>query len=900
MAEEQIRTPPSETEADHNPPLSLDNGDAPIVNSDGDTNEDSPGTDSPDGPLSPQAGTMTSLQRKLKSVEDLLQCPVCLDKYVEPKSLTCLHALCRKCIESMVEAERSKVGRTSGGHGDIMVTCPTCRQRSSIPGSDPRNLQDNFMVKNMLEALTCQDDDVAFESTLRPIASALPDLNTFSSSSGSLFVPLGQSTDKLLRFGRIDCGNCGDEKDVVDVCRDCNVRLCRLCSAVHRKQLVSRSHTVVALESLSLRDQRALCVRIPHCAIHANELQQFYCNTCEAMICRECALFEHRPHDYITVEKYAEEERPVLLSCIKKVQALSAHLPAHIEQVQRRAQILLEDSVSVKVQAVQHIEKHIAALQERKHLLLREALRQHENRMLGYQQEEEALMGHQAMAKELMMIYEEIDVTQSPWDQLALTAQFNQCIDGSEKMLRQCTTTHKTDLDSAELTFDDSMASDLALRWESGAIVGRGAGISKQDASRYVVHAPDVSHTSWTTKVYIVDTVPSNCGASLASLTMPGDTGDLFSATLTIQGRDVEEVPVIDQHNGTFLVQVNINEPCWAQIHVFCNGQEVRASPAVISILSVGHTLKMFGTRGDGDCQFRSPYDISVSDINNHLYVADTGNHRVVEMTENGVLVQTINYTGLDGRAMKPTAITVTQDGKVVVADYNHKSLLVFDSGKLLKVVQPPDTQERRSRGRESSSRVTRPLECYGLAVDSLGQVLATDYVERSILIFSSELDFQSTFNCSCQLSLDDSAASKEKPNPRGPLGIHVGLAGEQYDQYFVADFGFYRLTVLEPNGEVARLIGSRLTKESSDEEAIEEGLKRPWGIWAESKSGDLLVSDHTSNSLFVFSGSGNLTNKFPLPDDMAPRMNGPVGMAADKFGRVWVAEREAHRVRLL
>ena len=607
------------------------------------------------------------------------------------------------------------------------------------------------------------------------------------------------------------------------------------------------------------------------------------------MICRNCGLYDHRLHDFIPVGKYAEEEREILQDRVTKLEALAPRLPTSLAYVQQCIQTLQDDSVAVRTKAAEYIDKHIAALLERKRALLREVLKQVNNRLLGYQNEEQTLQDQHAFASELLSLYKKVNVMNSPWDQFALTEELTNCIAQTEALLESCTAQEDNHSPTAELDFDSSTSSELALRWESGAVVGRGSGKLKTEASRYVLDAPDTSHTSWTTKVYIVDTKPADCGARFS----PDSSHETnFTATVEMDGQEDETVPVQDHQDGTYTIQLNVANPGQLKVRVLCNGQEIRASPATITVWKLGHTLRLFGTRGNENCQFKDPYDLTVAGHNNHLYVCDTGNHRVLELTENGDHVQTIKYTGPDGKAMKPTAAVVTPDGKLIVADYNHKSLVVFDAGEFVKAVQPPDAKGRRSRDREAGSRVTRPLECYGLAVNSDGQILATDYVERSLLLFSADVEYQSSISCRCQLSGD--ADAPQPTSPKGPLGVH---ADENSGQHILADFGYYRITVLDQAGKVANLHGSRL---DVDRDTDSYPLKRPWGLWHDEQTDEILVSDHTSNSLQVFSSTGTLKSKFPLPDDKAPRLNGPVGMAADKFGRVWVAEREANRVRLL
>ena len=45
--------------------------------------------------------TEQSSSAALKELDEQLRCSVCLDLYTKPKTLTCLHSFCLKCIEQL-------------------------------------------------------------------------------------------------------------------------------------------------------------------------------------------------------------------------------------------------------------------------------------------------------------------------------------------------------------------------------------------------------------------------------------------------------------------------------------------------------------------------------------------------------------------------------------------------------------------------------------------------------------------------------------------------------------------------------------------------------------------------------------------------------------------------------
>lgn len=59
-----------------------------------------------------------------KKLAKHLECPICLEKFAEPKVLSCQHSYCKKCLKRLVRLERE----------DYEVTCPECRKSTKVRG----------------------------------------------------------------------------------------------------------------------------------------------------------------------------------------------------------------------------------------------------------------------------------------------------------------------------------------------------------------------------------------------------------------------------------------------------------------------------------------------------------------------------------------------------------------------------------------------------------------------------------------------------------------------------------------------------------------------------------------------------------------------------------------------
>ena len=190
----------------------------------------------------------------LEQLNEQLLCPVCLEKYSQPKLLECHHTFCTKCLLRILNNCES-----------LCITCPTCRDETKVPDNDIEKLPTNFFVNNMLAYLEMDAEQLERMRTERK------------------------------------CEACEDQEfsDIAtSKCVDCSKVLCGACVADHKRARTTLDHRVVALLGMDPECDKQQLDRysISFCKTHTRNVIKYYCMTCDTTVCRVCTILDHREH----------------------------------------------------------------------------------------------------------------------------------------------------------------------------------------------------------------------------------------------------------------------------------------------------------------------------------------------------------------------------------------------------------------------------------------------------------------------------------------------------------------------------------------------------------------------------------------------------------------------------
>ncbi len=290
-----------------------------------------------------------------------------------------------------------------------------------------------------------------------------------------------------------------------------------------------------------------------------------------------------------------------------------------------------------------------------------------------------------------------------------------------------------------------------------------------------------------------------------------------------------------------------------------------RADPARFAAIRVGictldeDYLGEFGRGGNGDGQFVWPVALAF-DSQDRVYVTDEQNQRVSVFDSEGNFLHKWGAPGQgDGEFNGPAGVAVSPDGSVYVVDQHNSRVQKFaEDGSFLV-----------AWGSYGSGEGQFNLP-WGAATDSEGNVYVADWRNDRIQKFTADGGFLAAFG---------SSGTGEGQFQR-PTQVAVDAEGYIY----VADWGNERVQILDANGTFQVLLRGEATVSKWAQEYFDSNPEEK----AERDRSNLLppLPDH-------------LGTPYHISSQTEPYFWGPVAVALDRVGHLYVAETNRHRFQV-
>ena len=209
---------------------------------------------------------------QIKKVTGHLTCPICYELYKKPKYLPCYHSYCEECLVKLVVQSN--------------ITCPECRKTSGVPSGGVKQLPNNFFINRLL-------DEIALKRKVE-----------------------GEEEAK--------CNLCVRGDTVEVLCLDCSSFLCTRCVDNHKYSRDWQNHNLMPLNELRTRkEELAIKPKAKYAMCQKHELElNFYCETCDQLVCQYCIMKDHFKHDHDTVKEMAAKHRKELDKIMEPVEKM--------------------------------------------------------------------------------------------------------------------------------------------------------------------------------------------------------------------------------------------------------------------------------------------------------------------------------------------------------------------------------------------------------------------------------------------------------------------------------------------------------------------------------------------------------------------------------------------------
>ncbi|KAG7161337.1 E3 ubiquitin-protein ligase TRIM71-like [Homarus americanus] len=799
-----------------------------------------------------------------------VMCPLCLGGLEEARVLPCLHAICGPCLDSLL------VGAT--------LACPTCHTELNL--DQPLDaLNPQLFLPSLLEMVTTDDDITNPPPPTSMVSPSAPHVN-----NREQLPPLPILHKELSGNNRNPlylCASCDDGQAATSRCRDCNEALCDSCVRAHQRVRLTKDHFIVrmanedvssgngngsgsvrshfsednCLTPLSLSSpppaipsHSSPLPSVVYCSLHDGEVVRLYCELCNAAICRECTLRDHRGHAFTYLQNAAESSRAVTMKLLTDARTGIRAIEDSIGVTKR-----MVDRVDLRAQAVASdvrttTRRHISALEDRERKLLHkvERIRQVKGKTLQDQIDD--------LSTALARLTHTVDTLGSSVD----SANHLELLQTRDKVIAEMNElrqikAHLSPHEDDNIVFtppDNSLyqaINTMGFISSSGYAsnsLAVGSGLKQAlrgKLATFLVHG----------KNHLAD--QRHVGGDQVTVTVHGADG--MNTTADVQ----------DRGNGSYLVSYRPQGEGQHVISVLMHGMHIQGSPFTVQVKtgrtysSVGPVLLTIGGEGEGDGQLCRPWGVC-ADKDGFIIIADRSNNRIQVFSPDGTFHHCFGQPGSrPGQFDRPAGVATDYMGRIIVADKdNHRiQVFTFDGNFLFKF------GEKGSK----NGQFNYPWD---VATNPEGHIVVSDTRNHRIQLFRHDGTFLNKYGF-------EGALWKHFDSPRGVCFNHEG-------HIVVTDFNNHRLLVIHPDFQSARFLGNEGTGTGQ--------FLRPQGV-AVDQEGHIVVADSRNHRIQIFHPNGSFMCKFGMPGSAPGQLDRPSGICISPDGYIIVVDFGNNRVQV-
>ena len=558
-------------------------------------------------------------------VEEEITCSICKEIFTEPKTITCLHTFCEKCIKLTIESNK-RLGSEN--------CCPLCRAKCP---EDATKIPVNFYIKRLIEI--------------------------FRKRKSSL-----QQTENEMK-----CGECKAKAPVVVWCMDCESFQCQECYQLHERLRALRSHHTMSLEAFMQDPKKVLpaTCKPELCKTHDTQSLDLYCQTCNTLICRDCTIVDHRQHQYNFVSKLADEERA-------KIKMAAASLKTMLEQV--NSAIKKVEDVDNELNNETDAERQVQDMYHQLHEMLDqcevkdlEKVKAAKTRLLDLLSSQK---GDLKLLQTCLVSCDEfvskVTTREGASQLLIYSNDIQKRVNDLTNQVEQCSLEPVCGVD--HMILSTSNPNDCISHFTSLCTVST---LPHGDTT-----VRDYAHIQQ--EALIINKYgPNNKQLKLSYFLAVGPSDELIGREFSAWPDNIGQLVVFNSQLQYSHIIGNTTCRCPTGIAVNKEGRVYIADFTLCKIFKFkmsGQLVGEIGRKGSGNCQFKEPRGLA-SSRSDLLFICDSGNNRI-QVLQNDQFAYSFGKQGTSYGCFKcPVAVALTHNDQLFVSDCHNHRIQVFNIG---------------------------------------------------------------------------------------------------------------------------------------------------------------------------------------------------------------------------